>query len=61
MEPGDHIMNGLQLQHESCKIHTAYWMSKPQLKRRKDIRHCRKKKQDANLDKKGPTYEAEGF
>ena len=61
MEPGDHMMKGLHIQDESRKIHTAYWMSEPQLKSRKIIRHCGKKKQDENLDKEGPTYVAEGF
>ena len=62
MEPGDHMMKGLQIQNESRKIHTAaYRMFEPQLKRRKIIRHCRKKKQDKNLDKKVPTYEAGEF
>ena len=37
-EPGDHMMKGLQIQSEFCKIHAAYRMSKPQLKRRKIIR-----------------------
>ena len=44
MEPGDHMMKGLQIQNESRKIHTAYRVSEPQHKRRKIIRHCRKKK-----------------
>ena len=61
MEPGDHMMKGLQTQDESRKIHAVYRMSEPQLKRRKNIRHCRKKTQDKNLDKEGPTYEAGGF
>ena len=61
MELGDHIMKGLQIQNESRKIHAAYRMSEPQLKRRKIIRHCRIKKQDKNLVKGGPIYEAGGF
>ena len=56
MEPGDHMMKGLQIQNESRKIHAAYRISEQRLKRRENIRHCRKKKQDKNLDKKGPTY-----
>ena len=44
MEPGDHMMKGLQIQNESRKIHTAYRVYEPQHKRRKIIRHCRKKK-----------------
>ena len=51
MKPGDHMMKGLQIQVESRKIYAAYRMSEPQLKRRKIIRHCRKKKQDKKLDK----------
>ena len=27
MEPGDHMMKGLQIQNESRKIHVAYRMS----------------------------------
>ena len=61
MEPGDHLMKGSQIQNESRKVHAAYWMSEPQLKRRKIIRHCKKKKQDKNLDKERSTYEAGGF
>ena len=52
MEPGDQ-MKGLQIQNESHKIHAAYLMSEPQLKRRKTIRHCIKKKQGKNLNKEG--------
>ena len=52
---------GLQTQHLSRKYRYVYRMSEPQLKRRKIIRHSRKKKQDKNIDKEGPTYEAGGF
>ena len=41
IEPGDLMMKSLQIQNESRKIHAAYRMSEPQLKRRKIIRHCR--------------------
>ena len=61
MESGDHMMKGLQIQNESSKIHAAYRISEPQLKRRKIIRHCRKKKTEKNLDNEGPTYGAGGF
>ena len=61
MEPGDHMMKGLRIQDEPRKVHASYWMYEPQLKRRKIIRHCRKKKQNKNLDKEGPTYKAGGF
>ena len=56
MEPGDHMMKGLQIQNESLKIHTACRISDSQLKIRKLVRHCRKKKQDKNLDKEVLTY-----
>ena len=56
MEPVDHMMNGLQIQNESGKIHAAYQMSEPQLPRRKISRSCSKNKQNKNLDKKGATY-----
>ena len=36
-------------------------MSEPQLKGKKIIRQCRKKKQDKNIDNEEPTYEAGGF
>ena len=36
MEPGDHMMKGLQIQNDSCKIHAAYRMSEPQLKKRRE-------------------------
>ena len=55
MEPGDHMMKGLQIQNESPNIHAAYRMPEPQLKRGKIIRHYRKKRQGNNLDKEGPT------
>ena len=61
MKPGDHRMKDLLIQNEPRKIHAPYRMSEPQLKRRKIIRHCRKKKQDRNLDKEGTTCEAGGF
>ena len=41
IEPGNLMMKSLQIQNESRKIHAAYRMSEPQLKRRKIIRHCR--------------------
>ena len=44
LEPGDHMMKTLQIRNESRKIHAAYWMPEPQLKRRNIIRHCRKEK-----------------
>ena len=61
IEPGDHMMKGLQIQDESLKIHATYRMSEPQLKRRKIIRNCRQKKQDENLDKGGPSYDGGAF
>ena len=61
MEPGDHMMKDLQTQSESRKIHAAYQMSEPQLKRRKIIRDYSKKKLDKNLDQEGPAYKAGGF
>ena len=61
MEPGDHMMKGLQIQNESGKIHAAYQMSEPQLQRRKISRPCRKKKQNKNIDKKGATYKPGTF
>ena len=61
IEPGDPMMMGLQIQNESHKIKATYRMSEPQLKRRKIIRLCRKKKQYKNLDKEGPTYKAGGI
>ena len=35
MEPGDHMMKGLQIQNESLKIHAAYRMSEHNLKEEK--------------------------
>ena len=61
MEPGDHMMKSLQIQDKFCKTHAAYQMSEPQLKGKKIIRQCRKKKQDKNIDNEEPTYEAGGF
>ena len=61
MEPSGHMTKGLQIQNESRKIHAAYWMCEPQLKRRKIIRHFRKKKQYKNINKEGQTYEVRGF
>ena len=42
-------------------MNAAYRMSEPQLKGRKTIRHCRKKKQDKNLNKDLITQEAGGY
>ena len=61
MEPGDHMMKSLQIQDKFCKTHAAYQMSEPQLKRKKIIRQCRKKKHDKNIDNEEPTYKAGGF
>ena len=43
------------------KIRAAYRTSELQLKRRKIIRHCRKKKHYKNLDKEEPNHQAGGF
>ena len=61
MDPGKHMIAGLELLNVTRKRRAEYRMSKPQLKRRKIIRHLRKSNQDKNLDKEGPTYEAGGF
>ena len=61
MEPGDIMINSLQIQDESRKTHVEYRLSELQLTKRKIIRHCREKKQEKNLDKEGRTYEAGGF
>ena len=55
------MIAGLELLNVTRKRRAEYRMSKPQLKRRKIIRHLRKSNQDKNLDKEGPTYEAGGF
>ena len=46
IEPGDHMMKGLQIQDEFVQIHVTYLMSEPQLKRRKITRHCTKIRMD---------------
>ena len=61
MDAGVHMMKGLQVQNFLRRKHSAYRMSESQQKRRTIIRHNRKKKQDVNLEKEGPTYEAGGF
>ena len=61
LKPGTFMQKALQTQNLLRKRRYVYRMSEPQLKRRKVIRHSRKKKQDKNIDKEGPTYEAGGF
>ena len=61
IEPGKHIIKGLNIQNLTRKRSSAYRMSSPQLKRRKVIRHLRKKTQEKTLEEEGPTYEAGGF
>ena len=60
MMPGDHMMK-VYKSRKSHKIHAAYRMSELQLKRRKIIRHCRKKKHYKNLDKEEPNHQYGGF
>ena len=61
MDAGVHMMKGLQVQNFLRRKHSAYRMTESQQKRRTIIRHNRKKQQDVNLEKEGPTYEAGGF
>ena len=61
IEPGEHMVKGLQLQNAVRKRQSAYRMSVKQLKRRKIIRNLRKRTSDKNIEQEGTTYEAGGF
>ena len=43
------------------KRSSIYRMTDRQKKRRKILRHAKKKKENQNIDKEGPSYEPEGF
>ena len=65
IEPGLHMVHGLNIHNIVRKKRSSYRMTERQLKRRKIIRNLRKKTSDKrnieNIEKEGVTYEYGGF
>ena len=61
VDPGVHMTKSCGVVNALRKRLSAYKVSEPQKKRRKILRHSKKKIQDKNIEKEGPSYEAGGF